>query len=44
VDGNVLAGSGEYTITVGGYETTVDASAAGQVPVWEDYAVENPFI
>jgi hypothetical protein len=44
VDGNVLAGEGEYTITVGGYETTVDASAAGQAPVWEDYAVENPFI
>ena len=26
------------------FEQTVDASAAGAVPVWEDYAVENPFI
>ena len=36
-------GEGEYTVTVGAYETTVDTSAAGEVPVWEDYAVENPF-
>ncbi|MCD7845218.1 MAG: hypothetical protein LUG57_05080 [Oscillospiraceae bacterium] len=42
-DGNVLAGDGEFTVTVGAYEETVDASGAGQVPVWEDYAVENPF-
>ncbi len=43
-DGNVLAGDGEYTVTVGAYETTVDASGAGEIPVWEDYAVENPFV
>ena len=36
-------GEGAYTVTVGALETTVDASGAGEVPVWEDYAVENPF-
>ena len=41
--GAVLAGEGEYTVTVGALETKVDASGAGEVPVWEDYAVENPF-
>ncbi len=42
--GNVLFGSGPNTVTVGAFERTVDASGAGQVPVWSDYAVENPFI
>ncbi len=41
--GKVLAGDGAFTVTVGALETTVDASGAGEVPVWEDYAVENPF-
>ena len=43
LSGNVLAGEGEYTVTVGALETAVDASGAGEVPAWEDYAVENPF-
>ncbi len=41
--GKTLAGSGAFTVTVGALETKVDASGAGEVPVWEDYAVENPF-
>jgi len=41
--GAVLYGDGQYTVTVGAFETKVDASGAGEVPVWEDYAVENPF-
>ena len=41
--GAVLAGDGAYTVTVGALENTVDASGAGEIPVWEDYAVENPF-
>ena len=43
-NGNVLYGDGEYTVTVGALESSVDTSAAGAVPVWEDYAVENPFL
>ena len=41
--GNVLYGDGEYTVLVGAFTDQVDVSAAGAVPVWEDYAVENPF-
>ena len=41
--GNVLYGDGEYTVTVGALTGDVDVSGAGEVPVWEDYAVENPF-
>ncbi len=41
--GAVLYGDGAYTVTVGAFDTKVDASGAGAVPVWEDYAVENPF-
>lgn len=42
--GKVVGGDGgKFTVTVGAFEAKVDASAAGQVPVWEDYAVENPF-
>ena len=43
INGNVLFGSGEYTVTVGAFQQKVDVSGAGEVPVWEDYAVENPF-
>ena len=43
LDGAVLYGGGEYVVTVGAFETDVDVSGAGEVPVWEDYAVENPF-
>ena len=42
-DGTVYVDGEGYTVTVGAYSDTVDASAAGTVPVWEDYAVENPF-
>ncbi len=42
-DGTVYVDGQGYTLTVGGFSDKVDASAAGQVPVWEDYAVENPF-
>lgn len=42
-DGTVYVEGDGYTVTVGGFETTVDSSAAGTIPVWEDYAVENPF-
>ena len=42
-DGTVYAEGEGYTVTVGAYEESVDTSAAGVVPVWEDYAVENPF-
>lgn len=41
--GAVVYGDGEYTVTVNAFTTDVDTSAAGAVPVWEDYAVENPF-
>ena len=41
--GKTLAGSGEFTVTVGAFEAKADVSGAGAVPVWEDYAVENPF-
>ena len=41
--GAVLYGEGQYTVTVGAFSAKVDASGAGEVPVWEDYAVENPF-
>ena len=41
--GAVLYGDGEYTVTVGALTGNVDVSGAGEVPVWEDYAVENPF-
>ena len=43
INGNVLYGSGEYVVTVGALSGDVDVSGAGEVPVWEDYAVENPF-
>ena len=42
-DGTVYVDGEGYTVTVGAFGDKVDASAAGQVPVWEDYAVENPF-
>ncbi len=42
-DGTVYVDGKGFTVTVGGFSDKVDASAAGQVPVWEDYAVENPF-
>ena len=42
-DGTVYVEGEGFTVTVGGYETTVDASGAGEIPVWEDYCVENPF-
>ena len=41
--GAVLYGDGQYTVTVGALSDKVDISGAGEVPVWEDYAVENPF-
>ncbi len=41
--GAVVYGDGEYTVTVGAFTTDVDTTGAGAVPVWEDYAVENPF-
>ncbi len=41
--GRVLYGDGEFTVTVGAFTDQADVSAAGAVPVWEDYAVENPF-
>ena len=42
--GKVVGGDGgEFTVTVGAFADKVDASAAGAVPAWEDYAVENPF-
>ena len=41
--GNVLWGSGPNVVYVGGLTGTIDVSAAGAVPVWEDYAVANPF-
>ena len=41
--GKTLAGSGAYTVTVGAFEAKADVSGAGEVPVWEDYAVESPF-
>lgn len=41
--GAVLYGNGQYTVTVGALSGDVDVSGAGEVPVWEDYAVENPF-
>ncbi len=42
--GKTVGGDGgEYTVTVGAYEDTVDPSGAGAVPEWEDYEVENPF-
>ena len=43
-DGTVYQDGEGFTVTVGGFETAVDASGAGTVPVWEDYAVENPFL
>jgi len=43
INGNVLYGDGEYVVTVGALTGDVDISGAGKVPVWEDYAVENPF-
>lgn len=42
-DGTVYVDGQGYTVTVGAFSDTVDASDAGIVPVWEDYAVENPF-
>ncbi len=42
-DGTVYVDGTGFTVTVGAFSDKVDASAAGQVPVWEDYAVENPF-
>lgn len=42
-DGTVYVDGEGYTVTVGAFSDTVDASGAGVVPVWEDYAVENPF-
>lgn len=41
--GAVVYGDGQYTVTVGAFTAEVDTSAAGAAPVWEDYAVENPF-
>ena len=41
--GAVLYGDGAYTVTVGALTGDVDVSGAGEIPVWEDYAVENPF-
>ena len=42
-DGTVYVNGDGYTVIVGGFETIVDTSGAGKVPVWEDYAVQNPF-
>ena len=42
-DGTVYVEGEGYTVTVNAFADTVDASAAGQVPAWEDYAVESPF-
>ena len=41
--GSLLYGDGAYTVTVGALSADADVSGAGAVPVWEDYAVENPF-
>ena len=43
-DGTVYCDGEGFTVTVGAFETSVNASGAGVMPVWEDYAVENPFI
>ena len=40
--GNVLAGEGDYTVTVESYSTDDMSSGAEPVPVWEDYAVTRP--
>ena len=42
-DGTVYVDGEGFTVTVGAFSDKVDSSAAGQIPVWEDYAVENPF-
>ncbi|MCF0228185.1 MAG: hypothetical protein HUJ76_00655 [Parasporobacterium sp.] len=42
-DGTVYVDGDGYVVTVGGFSNTADCSAAGKIPVWEDYAVENPF-
>jgi len=42
-DGTVYVDGKGFTVTVGAYSDKVDASGAGEIPVWEDYAVENPF-
>ena len=42
-DGTVYVDGTGFTVTVGAFSDKVDASAAGAAPVWEDYAVENPF-
>ena len=42
-DGTVYVEGEGYTVTVDAFADTVDASAAGHVPAWEDYAVESPF-
>lgn len=42
-DGTVYVDGKGFTVTVGAFSDKVDASGAGEVPVWEDYAVENPF-
>ena len=42
-DGNILGGEGEYTVIADDFQSEADTSAAGNIPVWEDYAAENPF-
>lgn len=42
-DGTVYVDGKGFTVTVGAFEEKVDASEAGEIPAWEDYAVENPF-
>ncbi len=42
-DGTVYVDGKGFTVTVGAFSDKVDSSNAGEIPVWEDYAVENPF-
>ena len=42
-DGTVYVDGKGFTVTVGAFSDKVDSSDAGEIPVWEDYAVENPF-
>lgn len=42
-DGTVYVDGKGFTVTVGAFSDKVDASNAGEIPVWDDYAVENPF-
>lgn len=42
-DGKTLAeGTGNYTITVDSYSTSVDLSGASNITTWSDYKVEKP--